>query len=53
MSGLCFAAFQMTFAIIASAIISGSLVERMRFSALDGDSYQRGLLFNAVPSGLD
>eukprot|EP00913_Durusdinium_trenchii_P013547 g12717.t1 len=31
--GLCFAAFQMTFAIIASAIISGSLVERMRFSA--------------------
>lgn len=26
--GLCFAAFQMTFAIIASAIISGSLVER-------------------------
>eukprot|EP00913_Durusdinium_trenchii_P014432 g13537.t1 len=30
---LCFAAFQMTFAIIASAIISGSLVERMRFSA--------------------
>lgn len=32
--GLCFAAFQMTFAIIASAIISGSLVERMRFSSL-------------------
>ncbi|CAJ1339606.1 unnamed protein product [Effrenium voratum] len=31
--GLCFACFQMTFAIIASAIISGSLVERMRFSA--------------------
>ena len=30
---LVFAAFQMTFAIIASAIISGSLVERMRFSA--------------------
>ncbi|CAE7632173.1 nrgA [Symbiodinium pilosum] len=31
--GLAFACFQMTFAIIASAIISGSLVERMRFSA--------------------
>mmetsp|Transcript_13578 Transcript_13578/g.32395 ORF Transcript_13578/g.32395 Transcript_13578/m.32395 type:complete len:432 (+) Transcript_13578:47-1342(+) len=31
--GLAFASFQMTFAIIASAIISGSLVERMRFSA--------------------
>ena len=31
--GLVFAAFQMTFAIISSAIISGSLVERMRFSA--------------------
>eukprot|EP00438_Fugacium_kawagutii_P011154 Skav200235 [mRNA] locus=scaffold2352:287960:289516:+ [translate_table: standard] len=31
--GLVFAAFQMTFAIIASAIISGSLVERVRFSA--------------------
>ncbi|CAE7554909.1 amt [Symbiodinium natans] len=31
--GLCFACFQMTFAIIASAIISGSLVERVRFSA--------------------
>ena len=30
---LVFAAFQMTFAIISSAIISGSLVERMRFSA--------------------
>ena len=30
---LVFAAFQLTFAIIASAIISGSLVERMRFSA--------------------
>ncbi|CAE7188553.1 nrgA, partial [Symbiodinium pilosum] len=30
---LAFACFQMTFAIIASAIISGSLVERMRFSA--------------------
>ena len=31
--GLVFASFQMTFAIIASAIISGSLVERVRFSA--------------------
>ncbi|CAE7219361.1 amt [Symbiodinium sp. CCMP2592] len=31
--GLAFASFQMTFAIIASAIISGSLVERVRFSA--------------------
>ncbi|CAE7622973.1 nrgA [Symbiodinium sp. CCMP2456] len=32
-TGLAFASFQMTFAIIASAIISGSLVERVRFSA--------------------
>ena len=31
--GLCFATYEMTFAIIASAIISGSLVERVRFSA--------------------
>ena len=31
--GLVFESFQMTFAIIASAIISGSLVERVRFSA--------------------
>ncbi|CAJ1414984.1 unnamed protein product [Effrenium voratum] len=30
---LCFASFQMTFAIIASAIISGGIVERIRFSA--------------------
>ncbi|CAE7209225.1 amt [Symbiodinium pilosum] len=31
--GLCFATYEMTYAIIASAIISGSLVERVRFSA--------------------
>jgi len=33
MPGLTFAIFQMTFAIIAAAIISGAVVERIRFSA--------------------
>ncbi|CAE7439302.1 unnamed protein product [Symbiodinium natans] len=33
MPGLTFAVFQMTFAIIAAAIISGAVVERIRFSA--------------------
>lgn len=31
--GLCYACFQMAFAILSSAIISGSLVERMNFNA--------------------
>ncbi|CAE7501389.1 unnamed protein product, partial [Symbiodinium pilosum] len=33
MPGMTFAVFQMTFAIIAAAIISGAVVERIRFSA--------------------